>query len=128
VFVSNDNPPDLTIAGISPVAADSEHAPRSEAIAGAVTGQLANVSNSGAEATAISRWCSAADRKLAVLLGGLSERLLECALATGPAGNRQLRGPSGDAANERCGALAARDLDWCTLTELSEQPRAVRLR
>jgi hypothetical protein len=52
--------------------ADSEHAPRSEAIAGAVTGQLANVSNSGTEATAISRWCSAADRKLAVLLGGLS--------------------------------------------------------
>jgi hypothetical protein len=28
------------------------------------------------------------DRQLAVLLGGLSERLLECALATGPAGDR----------------------------------------
>jgi len=55
-------------------------------------------------------------RKLGVLGGGLGERLLECALAAGLAGNRQLRGPNGDAADERCGALAARDLDWCALT------------
>src|SRR6476620_10053464 len=55
-------------------------------------------------------------RKLGVLGGGLGERLLECALAAGLAGNRQLRGPNGDAADERCGALAAGDLDWCTLT------------
>ena len=68
--------------------ADSKHAPMSEAIAGAATGQLEIVSNSGTEATAIARWCSADDRQLAVLLGGLSERLLECALATGPAGDR----------------------------------------
>ena len=55
-------------------------------------------------------------RKLGVLGGGLGERLLECALAAGLAGNRQLRGPNGDAADERCGALAACDLDWCALT------------
>jgi hypothetical protein len=68
--------------------ADSEHAPMSEAIAGAATGELAIVSNSGTEATATPRWCSVDDRQLAVLLGGLSERLLECALSTGPAGDR----------------------------------------
>jgi hypothetical protein len=68
--------------------ADSEHAPMSGAIAGGATGQLAIVSNSGTEATAIPRWCSVDDGQLAVLLGGLSERLLECALATGPAGDR----------------------------------------
>jgi hypothetical protein len=55
-------------------------------------------------------------RKLGVLGGGLGERLLECPLAAGLAGNRQLRGPNGDAADERCGALAARDLDWCAPT------------
>jgi hypothetical protein len=71
---------------------------------------------------------SVADRKLAVLGGGLGERLLQCALAAGLARNRQLRGPSGDAADERCGALAARDLYRCTLTELSQQPGAVLLR
>jgi hypothetical protein len=58
--------------------------------------------------------------ELAVLLSGLRKRLLECALATGPAGDRQLRRPSRDAANERCGALATRDFDWCTLPELSK--------
>lgn len=76
---------------------------------------------------AISRWCAVADRKLAVLGGGLGERFLHCALAAGLAGNRQLRGPGGNAADECCGALAARDLDRCTLTELSEQPGAVLL-
>src|SRR4051794_38536441 len=59
--------------------------------------------------------------------GGVNEGFLECALAAGLAGNRQLRGPSGDADDERCGALAARDLDWCTPTDLSEQPGAVLL-
>ena len=44
--------------------AASEHAPMSEAIAGAATGQLAIVSNSGTEATAIPRWCSVDDRQL----------------------------------------------------------------
>ena len=65
---------------------------------------------------------------LAVLRGGLGERLLECALASGLAGDCQLRGPGGDATGERCGAFTTRDLDWCTLTDLSEQPRAVLLR
>src|ERR1700756_484491 len=69
-----------------------------------------------------------ADRKLSVLGGGLGERLLDCALAAGRAGDRQLRGPGGDAADECCGALAARDLDRCPPAQLSEQPRAVRLR
>ena len=59
---------------------------------------------------------------------GLGERLLECAFAAGLAGDRQLRGPDGDAAGERFGALAARDLDWCALTELGEQSGAVLLR
>ena len=81
----------------------------------------------GAYATAISRWSFVAERRLAVLGGGLGERLLECALAAGFAGDRQLWGPGGDAADERCGALAARDLYRCTLTELSEQPGAVLL-
>jgi len=66
--------------------------------------------------------------ELAVLGGGLGERLLECALAAGLSGDRQLRGPSGDAAGERSGALAARDFDWCALTDLSEQSGAVLLR
>jgi hypothetical protein len=68
--------------------ADSEHAPMSEAIARAATGQLTTASNSRTEATAIPRWRSVDDRRLAALLGGLSERLLECALATGPTGDR----------------------------------------
>ena len=105
-----------------------EYAPMSEAIVGTAAGRLAIASNAGTQATAISRWSSVAERGLAVLGGGLGERLLECALAAGLSGDRQLRGPSGDAAGERCGALAARDLDWCTLTELSEQPGAVLLR
>src|SRR5207248_3039412 len=46
---------------------------------------------------------------------GLGQRLLERALAAGLAGDRQLRGPRGDAANERCSALAARDLDRSAL-------------
>jgi hypothetical protein len=108
--------------------ADSEHAPMSEAIVGTTTGLLAIASNAGTDATRFSRRGSVADRKLAVLGGGLGERLLQCALAAGLAGNRQLRGPSGDAADERCGALAARDLYRRTLTELSEQPGAVLLR
>ena len=69
-----------------------------------------------------------AGRKLAVLGGSLGECLFQGALAAGLTGNRQLRGPSGDATDERCGSLAARDLDRCTLTDLSEQPGAVLLR
>src|SRR5690348_11271657 len=69
-----------------------------------------------------------ADRKLFLCRGGLGERLLERAFAAGLAGDGELRGPSGDAAGERCGALAAGDLDWCTVTDLREQPRAVLLR
>jgi hypothetical protein len=67
---------------------DSERALMSEAIAGAARGQLAIVSNSGIEAIAILCWCSVEDRWLAVRLSGLSERLLECALGTGPASDR----------------------------------------
>jgi hypothetical protein len=100
----------------------------SEAIVGTATGELAVASNAGTYATAISRWCSVADRKLAVLGGGLGERLHECALAAGLAGDRQLRRPSGDAADERCRALAASDLNRRALTELGEQPGAVLLR
>ena len=59
---------------------------------------------------------------------GRGERFLERAFAAGFAGDGQFRGPGGDAAGERCGALAARDLDWCTLAELGEQPGAVLLR
>ena len=62
-----------------------------------------------------------------MLRGGLAERFLERALASGLAGDRQLRGPDGDAAGERCGTLAARDLDRRALTELAEQPGAVLL-
>ena len=69
----------------------------------------------------------AAGRRLILLRGGLAERFLERALASGLAGDRQLRGPSGDAAGERCGTLAARDLDRRALTELGEQPGAVLL-
>ncbi len=65
---------------------------------------------------------------LVLFRGGLGERLLERAFAAGFAGHRQLRGPSGDPAGQRCGALAAGDLDWRTLTELGEQASAVLLR
>jgi hypothetical protein len=67
-------------------------------------------------------------KKLVLCRGGLGERLLERAFAAGFAGDRQLRGPSGDTPGERCGALTPRDLDWCTVTDLREQPRAVLLR
>src|SRR3954471_23408284 len=60
--------------------------------------------------------------------GSLGQRLLERALPAGLAGDRQLGGPCGDAADERCRAFAARDLDRCALAELGEQPCPVVLR
>jgi hypothetical protein len=60
----------------------------SEAIAGTPTSTLAIASNSETPTPAMARWCSGADRKLAVLRGGLGERLLECPFATRLAGDR----------------------------------------
>jgi hypothetical protein len=59
-----------------------------EAIAGTPMSMLAIASNSGTPTPAMARWCSGANRKLAVLRGGLGERLLECPFATGLAGDR----------------------------------------
>jgi hypothetical protein len=64
------------------------YAPIFKAIAGTPTSVLATASNSGTQTTAMARWCSVADRKLALLRGGLGERLLECPFATGLAGDR----------------------------------------
>jgi hypothetical protein len=60
----------------------------SEAIAGTATSKLGIAGDSWTQTTAIARWRSVADRKLAVLGGGLGERLLECPFATGLAGDR----------------------------------------
>src|SRR3954469_14335086 len=66
--------------------------------------------------------------ELILLAGALGQRLLERALATGLAGDRQLGGPRGNAADERRRAFAAGDLDRCPLAELGEQPSRVVLR
>ena len=94
--------------------------------------ELGDALISPAAAIAIDASLRPRDRRLAgnsvLFRGGLSERFLERALPAGRAGDRQLRRPSRDAARERCGALAARDLDRCALTDLGEQPGAVLLR
>ena len=104
--------------------AGSEHALVSEAILGIEMAPLAVTRDARSQAPTI----RAGALSLAAHRGGLGECLLERALAARLAGNRQLRRPGGHAADERRGAPASRDLDWCTPTELTEQPGAVLLR
>src|SRR3954468_17223390 len=83
------------------------------------------------EPTAPTQCCSRQLRaagELLLLAGGLGQRLLERAVATRLAGDRQLRGPRRDSAGESSRTFAARDLDRRALAELGEQARPVVLR